>query len=147
MIDLVAEVLSHRMRQCESPPCEGPSVQNRLCNVHPCRSNQVGLAGAGGQWSCWTDWSDCSVSCGVGVRSRTRECLGPEGCEGPRLVRETCEMPAASLWPVGTHGHVGRLVTMIINNIGRDSVFNMVTDSVKDPAESVRDCLPDWHGQ
>ncbi|XP_043600317.1 semaphorin-5A-like isoform X1 [Bombus pyrosoma] len=84
----------HRMRQCESPPCEGPSVQNRLCNVHPCRSNQVGIAGAGGQWSCWTDWSDCSVSCGVGVRSRTRECLGPEGCEGPRLVRETCEMPS-----------------------------------------------------
>ena len=84
----------HRIRQCESPPCDGLSVQTRLCNMHPCRLNQAGNAATEGQWSCWTDWSECSVSCGVGVRSRTRECLGPESCEGPRLVRETCEMPS-----------------------------------------------------
>ena len=31
---------------------------------------------------------------------------------------------------------------MIINNIGRDSVFNMVTDSVKDPAERCATVYP-----
>ncbi|XP_017889884.1 semaphorin-5A [Ceratina calcarata] len=82
-----------RVRQCESPPCEGSLVQTRLCNVHPCRMSAPAVASEG-QWSCWTDWSECSVSCGVGVRSRTRDCLGPDTCEGPRLVRETCEMPS-----------------------------------------------------
>lgn len=82
----------HRIRQCESPPCEGLSVQTRQCNVHSCRPSAVGDIAMEGQWSCWTDWSECSVSCGVGIRSRTRECLGPESCEGSSLVRETCEM-------------------------------------------------------
>lgn len=31
---------------------------------------------------------------------------------------------------------------MIINNIGRDSVFNMVTGSVKDPAERCATVYP-----
>ncbi|XP_076394986.1 semaphorin 5c isoform X2 [Megachile rotundata] len=89
----------YRVRQCESPPCDGgSSLQTRLCNAHPCRTYASDGTGTGptteGQWSCWTDWSECSVSCGSGVRTRTRECLGPESCEGPRLVRETCEMPS-----------------------------------------------------
>ncbi|XP_035740718.1 semaphorin-5A-like isoform X1 [Vespa mandarinia] len=84
-----------RRRQCESPPCEGISVQTRICNIHPCRTTATFGSGiVEGQWSCWTDWSECSASCGVGVRTRTRECIGPESCDGPRLVRETCEMPS-----------------------------------------------------
>ncbi|XP_066596034.1 semaphorin 5c isoform X2 [Prorops nasuta] len=83
-----------RARKCEVPLCDGQSVQSRMCNLHQCRTtgNENGMAE--GQWSCWTDWSECSVSCGVGFRKRTRECLGSEGCEGPRLVREACEMPS-----------------------------------------------------
>ncbi|XP_033342636.2 semaphorin 5c [Megalopta genalis] len=91
-----------RVRQCESPPCEGGmSLQTKACNTHPCRSTSLiddssgtAAAIAESQWSSWTEWSECSASCGSGVRSRTRECLGPEDCEGPRLVRETCEMPS-----------------------------------------------------
>ncbi|KAG7200791.1 hypothetical protein KM043_003165 [Ampulex compressa] len=85
----------HRVRQCDNPPCDsGLAVETRICNVHPCRT----AATSGkklpleSQWSCWTDWSECSASCGVGVRTRTRECLGPHDCSGPRLMREACEM-------------------------------------------------------
>lgn len=82
------------MRQCDSPVCKtGVASQSRVCNLHPCRSSSANIV-AEGQWSCWTEWSECSVSCGVGVRTRTRECLGPESCSGPRLVRETCETPS-----------------------------------------------------
>ena len=53
-----------------------------------------------GEWSCWTDWSVCSVSCGIGYKQRTRDCLAvnnkdAEGsdCEGPSIAQEPCEMP------------------------------------------------------
>lgn len=53
-----------------------------------------------GLWGCWTEWSPCTVSCGVGQKTRTRECL-TEGsgesndisCDGPDAEFETCEMP------------------------------------------------------
>lgn len=48
-----------------------------------------------GVWSCWTDWSPCSVTCGLGKKSRTRDCLtaGKDGCEGLSTEFETCELP------------------------------------------------------
>lgn len=86
-----------QIRQCESPLCEGAegssidnSKQSRPCNTQPCQENSGG-------WSCWTDWSECSVSCGVGVRWRSRKCLSSyddDDCEGPSTARETCEMPS-----------------------------------------------------
>ncbi|XP_043266861.1 semaphorin-5A isoform X2 [Venturia canescens] len=78
-----------RVRQCESPPCEGMSKQTRICNTHACRSGNLG-----NEWSCWTDWTECSVSCGIGIRTRSRECLSSSDCEGPSTVRESCEMPS-----------------------------------------------------
>jgi hypothetical protein len=52
-----------------------------------------------GEWGCWTDWSGCSVTCGQGVRRRTRHCLSisnhgsmSSGCEGPAEGEEPCEM-------------------------------------------------------
>lgn len=50
-----------------------------------------------GEWSCWTDFGECSVTCGEGVRKRTRNCMLKgvlaEGCEGPSESLEPCYVP------------------------------------------------------
>uniref|UniRef100_A0A3P9CEB0 Uncharacterized protein n=1 Tax=Maylandia zebra TaxID=106582 RepID=A0A3P9CEB0_9CICH len=76
-----------RERLCNSPTpqhggksCSGPHIQTRDCNSQPC-------SGDGG-WGQWSHWTECTKSCGGGVRSRRRNCdsPSPEGegnyCEG-----------------------------------------------------------------
>lgn len=49
-----------------------------------------------GQWSYWDAWSDCSVSCGGGVRTRKRSCTEPppenggDDCVGINIQSDTC---------------------------------------------------------
>lgn len=82
----------YRTRVCERNSCEGTTKMARACNTQPCE-------GFTAQWSCWTDWSPCSVSCGVGKKTRTRRCLSTSvasysnNCEGSSVEYEPCEMP------------------------------------------------------
>ncbi|XP_032777784.2 semaphorin-5A isoform X1 [Daphnia magna] len=92
-----------RTRSCDGPgylrssDCDGPTLMERVCNLQPCK----------GVWSCWTDWSSCSVTCGQGTRSRSRTCsveggddsaaineLDVEGCVGPSEMKEYCNNPS-----------------------------------------------------
>lgn len=52
-------------------------------------------------WGCWTDFSACSVTCGIGRKVRYRKCLSSSGdsvsdkeCEGASSQDEICEMPS-----------------------------------------------------
>ncbi|XP_015209797.2 SCO-spondin [Lepisosteus oculatus] len=87
--------LQTRYRFCSSParsgsglPCLGPDRQDQICLLTACDRN--------GGWGMWSNWTECSKSCGGGVRSRRRECdsPSPEGdgdyCEGLRTEVSSC---------------------------------------------------------
>ncbi|XP_061570036.1 SCO-spondin [Cololabis saira] len=72
---------STRQQQSSSAPsCVGPHREDQVCVGGPCDRD--------GGWSQWSNWTDCTKSCGGGMRSRRRSCdsPAPEGegnyCEG-----------------------------------------------------------------
>uniref|UniRef100_A0A8C5PCV9 Uncharacterized protein n=1 Tax=Leptobrachium leishanense TaxID=445787 RepID=A0A8C5PCV9_9ANUR len=84
-----------RRRQCDNPPpafdglqCDGPDAQMQICNGRHCPVD--------GRWSLWSSWTSCSLSCGGGIRQRTRECSNPaplyggHACDGNALESEVC---------------------------------------------------------
>lgn len=73
-----------RLRKCSKAkmdfPCDGNElIMERSVCSSDC-SNQV--INKTYQWSVWSDWSSCSVSCGQGYSIRKRMCPG-DSCVGP----------------------------------------------------------------
>nr|XP_034336189.1 coadhesin-like isoform X3 [Crassostrea gigas] len=84
-----------RNRTCDNPTpaygglqCQGESHMSEHCNENPCPVN--------GGWSGWNHPSACSVTCGGGVRTRTRTCNHPTPaygglqCPGVSHMSEHC---------------------------------------------------------
>ncbi|XP_069502497.1 SCO-spondin-like [Ambystoma mexicanum] len=96
--------LQNRYRFCTDPlpsgtgsPCEGPDREDKICNIQPCSRN--------GNWSEWSPWTNCTKSCGEGMRTRVRSCNNPpplgdgDYCEGAGVEMEAChlrECPASN---------------------------------------------------
>lgn len=73
--------------------------ESRNCSVEGCHRMAESVQKS--SWGCWTDYSNCSVTCGIGRRVRYRKCLSSNGdlvgdkeCEGPSSQDEICEMPS-----------------------------------------------------
>ena len=43
-----------------------------------------------GEFDDWSEWGDCSTTCGEGTRTRTRTCPGPYECIGEDIETVTC---------------------------------------------------------
>lgn len=71
----------------------------RNCSIEGC--HRMAESSPKASWGCWSDFSPCTVSCGIGRRVRYRKCSSSNGdtmndkdCEGPSSDSETCEMPS-----------------------------------------------------
>ncbi|XP_052285147.1 SCO-spondin-like isoform X5 [Dreissena polymorpha] len=99
-----------RIRKCEfngGPPgtnCTGSYSETQSCSPNSCPVN--------GDWSPWSGWVTCSVSCGGGTTSRNRTCtyeMGkPRGdnCTGPTNDSKSCgtdPCPVDGTWGQWSH--------------------------------------------
>ena len=87
-----------RTRACQNPApqnggkdCEGSSDETKDCN------SEI-LCPIHGGFSNWSEFSKCSVTCGVGTQLRTRTCTKPtpkaggKFCEGVLEEKQACEV-------------------------------------------------------
>ncbi|KJH40830.1 thrombospondin type 1 domain protein [Dictyocaulus viviparus] len=56
-----------RSRSCLGSGCYGVDGEQTFCNEHPCEARA-------GEWAAWSTWSQCSATCGAGVKRRSRYC-------------------------------------------------------------------------
>jgi len=86
-----------RSRSCTNPSpafggagCDGDDSESRDCNASPCPVD--------GGWSDFSDWSECSVTCGGGSQSRSKSCSNPApafggaGCDGDDSESRDCNV-------------------------------------------------------
>ncbi|XP_038064284.1 uncharacterized protein LOC119734796 isoform X2 [Patiria miniata] len=99
--------------ECSAPCDSGMTIRHRTCleQGHPCRGELYDLqlcnddlpCKADGDWTPWTEWSVCTVTCGEGDTERYRQCSNPRpefgglSCEGDADEKKKCllsECPA-----------------------------------------------------
>lgn len=85
----------------DGSPCSNSSDEERFCVRGECVSLQAYLKNSSivdGGWSDWSNWTECSRTCGGGVRSSFRVCNSPEPrnggayCLGQRQRYESCHV-------------------------------------------------------
>jgi hypothetical protein len=105
VVNVLLQMIPTSKADCNTLGC-GP---NGVCLQGKCVCNSNKYSGTfcevyviiNGGYSAWGGWSECSVSCGVGTRSRSRKCNNPVpenggiGCDvlGPETDYQQCLSP------------------------------------------------------
>ena len=90
---------SSEIQDCGTDPC--PSELNvipmyYLCNCYCFITLSSCILIVDGMWSEWSEFGDCSVTCGGGTQERTRTCTNPapefggDDCVGDSLETQDC---------------------------------------------------------
>ncbi|XP_052235909.1 uncharacterized protein LOC127847794 isoform X3 [Dreissena polymorpha] len=98
-----------RTRTCTNPQpsngglnCTGPASDTKLCTKQLCPD---------GGWSSWGSWQSCSVTCGGGLKLRSRTCTSPspsaygKACEGNFEAFAVCVNTPCYAVAFNAHGH------------------------------------------
>ena len=77
------------MKEMNNPgECEGNNLEVKDCE-----------SGACPVWKLWTDWSECSATCGPGFSSRLRECSDDNQiCDGDSKETKICLLNPCPSW-------------------------------------------------
>ncbi|KAM6430417.1 A disintegrin and metalloproteinase with thrombospondin motifs 18 isoform 2-T3 [Liasis olivaceus] len=110
--DICKSLWCHKVgHRCETkfmPAAEGtPCGINMWCRRGQCvQFGDHGPKPVNGQWSAWSEWSDCSRTCGGGVTHQERHCNNPKPqhggkfCQGSSRIYQLCNIhPCASNSP------------------------------------------------
>lgn len=81
-------------------PFKTPSKREQLKHTEAL-SSQLFLLVINGGYTSWSTWSECSATCGDGIRTRSRNCTNPEpegggkNCDdiGEPEEQELCDLP------------------------------------------------------
>ncbi|XP_060604364.1 coadhesin-like isoform X2 [Ruditapes philippinarum] len=83
--------IKNRHRTCSNPPPAhgGKNCSGSAYDSTGCRDSVCALQVDGG-WAAWSNWTQCSATCGVGKTSRFRTCSNPV----PKNGGKACKNPA-----------------------------------------------------
>eukprot|EP00929_Paragymnodinium_shiwhaense_P049346 TRINITY_DN24896_c0_g1_i1.p1 TRINITY_DN24896_c0_g1~~TRINITY_DN24896_c0_g1_i1.p1 ORF type:complete len:2226 (+),score=381.55 TRINITY_DN24896_c0_g1_i1:132-6809(+) len=93
----VEDVSSWETRLILGSACSGPGKNDTTTSAFvAARQLAVRVFPAACQWTEWTNWSDCSVSCGAGLKSRQRTVATPADPGGVRCSGLAAEQASCS---------------------------------------------------
>jgi hemicentin len=73
-----------RTRHCNNPVPSGGGLECQGLNTEQQQCNPIVDCPVDGQWGIWSEWSACNVTCGDGVKIRSRQCDSPMPSNGGR---------------------------------------------------------------
>lgn len=88
--------LSQHSPPASGSPCILSDLSNGVCYKGHCENETVISEVIHGEWSEWGPWSQCSMTCGIGIQYSDRECNSPipqyggNYCVGAKRRYQTC---------------------------------------------------------
>ena len=120
----------NRCRSILLPAAEGTICDsNKWCRFGQCvpYGTNGGNDPVDGEWGYWSSWTQCTASCGTGIRSRERNCNSPspkyggDDCRGEKIAVSQCYRRPCDNWIEPRETQCQRLTTN--SNYGQSNYY------------------------